>query len=95
MDAIGCYVFSRLLRKENCNGMYLMRNSVNAESGKVREHVSTQRAVRNWLCRFCQFGTKEGVVTIECIMIRYVSISIFFTCMCVLCALIPCSLKFL
>ena len=93
MDAIS-YVFGRLLRKENCNGMYLMRNSVNAESGKVRKHVSTH-AVRNRLCRFCQCGTKEGVVITECIMIRYVSISIFFTCTCVLGTFILCRLKFL
>ena len=30
-----CCVLVRLLKKENCNGMYLMRSSVNAESGKV------------------------------------------------------------
>ena len=30
-----CIVLGRLLRKENCNGMYLIRTSLNAESGKV------------------------------------------------------------
>ena len=30
-----CCVLVRLLKKENCNGMYLLRTSLNAESGKV------------------------------------------------------------